>query len=129
MEPGQVVVGIDNGATKNNATVLDSSGRFLVDRMYEIPSRVAHGPGAAIEAMAAVMDLALRDLGIDRSRVVAVGLDTPGPASADGVISVRGATNFAQPAWWGFDASRKPSSVQGTSTRMAVSPLAAIVSQ
>ena len=103
MEPGQVVVGIDNGATKNNATVLDSSGRFLVDRMYEIPSRVAHGPGAAIEAMAAVMDLALRDLGIDRSRVVAVGLDTPGPASADGVISVRGATNFAQPAWWGFD--------------------------
>jgi glucokinase len=32
-----------------------------------------------------------------------VGLDTPGPASADGVISSKGATNFAQPAWRGFD--------------------------
>jgi predicted NBD/HSP70 family sugar kinase len=32
-----------------------------------------------------------------------VGLDTPGPASADGVISSKGATNFAQPEWRGFD--------------------------
>ncbi len=103
MDADRVVVGIDNGATKNNATVLDASGRFLVDRMHEIPSRVAQGPEAAIEAMAETMDLVLRDTGTDRSRVVAVGLDTPGPASAVGVISTRGATNFAQPAWWGFD--------------------------
>lgn len=103
MEGDQVVVGIDNGATKNNATVLDASGRFLVDRMYEIPSRVGEGPQAAIEAMAEVMDLVLHENGIAPGRVAAVGLDTPGPASADGVISVRGATNFAQPAWWGFD--------------------------
>ncbi|MGH2383051.1 MAG: ROK family protein [Candidatus Limnocylindria bacterium] len=103
MDMTRVVVGIDNGATKNNATVLDASGRFLVDRLYEIPSRVGEGPGAAIEAMAATMDLVLREAGIGRERVDAVGLDTPGPASADGVISVRGATNFAQPAWWGYD--------------------------
>ena len=32
-----------------------------------------------------------------------MGLDTPGPAAADGVISSKGATNFAQPAWRGFD--------------------------
>jgi predicted NBD/HSP70 family sugar kinase len=32
-----------------------------------------------------------------------VGLDTPGPASASGVISARGATNFAEREWWGFD--------------------------
>jgi predicted NBD/HSP70 family sugar kinase len=32
-----------------------------------------------------------------------VGLDTPGPASADGVISSRGAVNFVDPAWRGFD--------------------------
>ena len=98
-----VVVGIDNGGTKNNATVLDASGRFLVDRMYEVPSLVTEGPEAAIEAMVEAMDLVLRSAGIDRSRVAVVGLDTPGPASADGVISVRGATNFAQPGWWGFD--------------------------
>jgi predicted NBD/HSP70 family sugar kinase len=35
--------------------------------------------------------------------VRAVGLDTPGPASADGVISSKGATNFSTPEWWGFD--------------------------
>lgn len=98
-----VVVGIDNGATKNNATVLDARGTFLVDRMYEIPSRVGEGPDTAIAAMGETMELVLRETGVDRSRVIAVGLDTPGPASADGVISVRGATNFAQPAWWGFD--------------------------
>jgi predicted NBD/HSP70 family sugar kinase len=32
-----------------------------------------------------------------------VGLDTPGPASADGVISSRGSTNFAHAGWRDFD--------------------------
>lgn len=103
MHADQVVVGIDNGATKNNGTVLDASGRFLVDRMHQIPSRVGEGPEAAIEAMAQTMDLILRDTGIGLEVVAAVGLDTPGPASADGVISSRGATNFPQQAWWGYD--------------------------
>jgi glucokinase len=98
-----VVVGLDNGGNKNNATVLDSSGRFLVDRMVETPSLVHEGPEVAIEALARAMDRVLTDTGIDRSVVRAVGLDTPGPASADGVISSKGATNFSQPAWWGFD--------------------------
>jgi len=35
--------------------------------------------------------------------VRAVGLDTPGPASATGVISSKGSTNFSQAAWHGFD--------------------------
>jgi predicted NBD/HSP70 family sugar kinase len=35
--------------------------------------------------------------------VRAVGLDTPGPASATGVISSKGATNFNQVSWHGFD--------------------------
>lgn len=103
MKADQVVVGIDNGATKNNGTVLDASGRFLVDRMHQIPSRVGEGPEAAIEAMAQTMDLILRETDIGVGRVAAVGLDTPGPASAEGVISSRGATNFPQRAWWGYD--------------------------
>ena len=98
-----VVVGIDNGGTKNNATVLDVSGRFLVNRMYEVPSRVTEGPDAAIEAMVEAMEVVLEVAGVERERVMAVGLDTPGPASADGVISSLGATNFAQPAWRGYD--------------------------
>jgi len=98
-----VVVGIDNGGTKNNATILDLEGRFLVDCMYEIPSRVTEGPEAAIEAMTEAMEVVLRDAAIGSEQVAAVGLDTPGPASADGVISSRGATNFARPEWWNFD--------------------------
>jgi predicted NBD/HSP70 family sugar kinase len=98
-----VVVGLDNGGTCNNATVLDSSGKFLVDRLVEIPSRVTEGPEMAVESLAEALDGILALTGTERSRVRAVGLDTPGPASADGVISSKGATNFAQPAWWGFD--------------------------
>jgi glucokinase len=100
---GWVVVGIDNGGTSNNATILDASGRFLVDRLVEMPSRVTEGPEVAIEAMAGALDNVLRLTGVAPEAVRGVGLDTPGPASADGVISSRGATNFAQPEWRGFD--------------------------
>ena len=100
---GWVVVGIDNGGTSNNATVLDGSGRFLVDRLVEMPSLVTEGPEVAVEAMAKALDNVLDLTSIPLGAVRGVGLDTPGPASADGVISSMGATNFAQPAWRGFD--------------------------
>jgi glucokinase len=100
---GWVVVGIDNGGTSNNATVLDASGGFLVDRLVETPSLVTEGPEVAIDAMAQALDNVLELTGIAPEAVRAVGLDTPGPASADGVISSKGATNFSQPEWRGFD--------------------------
>jgi glucokinase len=100
---GAVVVGIDNGGTSNNATILDPSRGFLVDRLVETPSLVIEGPEVAIDAMARALDTVLDLTGIELSAVRGVGLDTPGPASADGVISSKGATNFAQPAWRGFD--------------------------
>jgi glucokinase len=98
-----VVVGLDNGATSNNATVLDASGRFLVDRLVETPSLVQEGPDVAVEALVQALDHILEQTGTARTSVRALGLDTPGPASADGVISSKGATNFSQPAWHGFD--------------------------
>lgn len=98
-----VVVGLDVGGTKTNATVLDDAGRFLVDRMVEAPSRVHDGPAAAIDAIEVAMELALESCGSSRPAVRAIGLDTPGPATADGVISARGSTNFSEPVWWGFD--------------------------
>jgi glucokinase len=98
-----VVVGLDNGGTSNNATVLEASGRFRVDRLVETPSLVREGPDVAIEALVQALDHVLQLTGTARSAVCAVGLDTPGPASADGVISSKGATNFSQPAWRGFD--------------------------
>lgn len=97
------MVGLDVGGTTTNATILDDGGRFLVDQMVEAPSRVHDGPAAAIDAIEAAMELALGSCGSSRSAVRAVGLDTPGPASAHGVISARGATNFSEPEWWGFD--------------------------
>ena len=98
-----MIVGIDNGGTKNNVPVLEPGGRFLIDAMAEVPSRVREGTAAALDALVAALDLGLQLAGVDRGAVRAVGLDTPGPASADGVISSKGATNFALPEWWGFD--------------------------
>ena len=54
-----VVVGLDVGGTKTNATVLAEDGRFLVDRMVEVPSRVREGPRAAVAAISEAMELAL----------------------------------------------------------------------
>jgi glucokinase len=98
-----VVIGLDNGGTANNATVLDASGRFLVDRLCETPSRVQEGPDAAVEALAQALDHVLELTGTGKASVRAVGLDTPGPASAEGIISAKGSTNFSHPAWRGFD--------------------------
>src|SRR5437899_1604274 len=80
----QVVVGLDNGGTAVNATVLDRTGRFLVDRLVETPSRVEEGPAVAIEALSGAFAGVLGLTGVAREAVCAVGLDTPGPASADG---------------------------------------------
>lgn len=98
-----VAVGLDNGGTSNNATVVDATGTFLIDRLHETPSRVREGPDVAIGALVRAFELVLEAAGIDRSDVRVVGLDTPGPASADGVISSVGSTNFSHPAWRGFD--------------------------
>jgi glucokinase len=97
------VAGLDIGGTTINATVLDSDGRFLVEEMAESPSFVREGPDKAIEAMARSLDDVLELVGVPRTHIRAVGLDTPGPANADGVLSSRGSTNFANPAWYGFD--------------------------
>jgi predicted NBD/HSP70 family sugar kinase len=100
---GPVVIGLDNGGTSNNATVLDAGGRFLVDRMVETPSLVREGPEVAVGALVRATENILALTGVPRAQVLAVGLDSPGPASADGVISSRGSTNFAHEAWRGFD--------------------------
>jgi predicted NBD/HSP70 family sugar kinase len=100
---GPVVIGLDNGGTANNATVLDASGSFLVDRLVETPSLVREGPDVAVDALVRATENVLELTGVDRGRVLAVGLDTPGPASADGVISSNGSTNFAHPNWRGYD--------------------------
>ena len=47
--------------------------------------------------------IAVSRAGVTIEDVIAVGLDTPGPASATGVLSAKGSTNFVHPQWAGFD--------------------------
>jgi predicted NBD/HSP70 family sugar kinase len=98
-----VTVGIDNGGTANNGTVLDCSGTFLIAEMAELPSLVREGPDKAITALVDSFDKVLAMTGVQKDRVRAVGLDTPGPASADGVLVTGGATNFGHPDWSRFN--------------------------
>ena len=103
-EPGaSFVVGLDNGGTCNNATVLDASPRFLVSELIETPSRVKEGPDAGLDALVFAFDNVLALTSTTSAQVRVVGLDSPGPASAAGVISRRGSTNFEHPDWCGFD--------------------------
>jgi predicted NBD/HSP70 family sugar kinase len=101
--PSWVVVGLDNGGTSNNATVLDAGGQFLVDHLVETPSAVRGGPSVAVDALATALDNILAYTSTPRSAVRAVGLDTPGPASAQGVLSATGGFNLGHPDWRGFD--------------------------
>src|SRR5258708_6888149 len=100
------MVGIENGGTSKNGTVRDSRGHFLVETMAELPSLVREGPDKAIGALVDTVDKVLAMTGIPRELVRAVGLDTPGPASAAGVLASKGATNFGHVAWGGFDIRR-----------------------
>lgn len=97
------VIGIDNGGTCNNATVLDHSGCFLVHHLVETPSRVKEGTEVALDALEESFAGMLALTGIRQEQIAAVGLDSPGPASANGVISPGGSTNFDHPDWHGFD--------------------------
>jgi predicted NBD/HSP70 family sugar kinase len=56
-----------------------------------------------LQQIADGLSIAVAKAGLSLSDVVVVGLDTPGPASADGVLSARGSTNFVHPNWAGYD--------------------------
>jgi predicted NBD/HSP70 family sugar kinase len=97
------VAGVDLGGTAVNYTLVDEEGRFLVEGLCEHPSLAKQGPeiclGQIADGLQAATDLA----GVALEDVVAVGLDTPGPASAAGLLSARGSTNFVHANWAGFD--------------------------
>ncbi len=104
VDGSDVIVGLDVGGTSVNATVLEvASGRFVVETMCESPSRVLEGPPIAMAALRESFAGVLSAAGIDEQRVSSVGLGTPGPASAGGVLSSQGSTNFSGSAWFGYD--------------------------
>lgn len=104
MSPAEkVVAGIDLGGTAINYTFLDERGQFLIQGLCEHPARSVEGPAVCLGQIVAGLELAAGRAGIPVSKLVAAGLDTPGPASASGVLSRRGSTNFVHPDWAGYD--------------------------
>jgi predicted NBD/HSP70 family sugar kinase len=98
-----VVAGVDLGGTAVNYTFLDDKGRWLIEGLCEYPARSKEGPEICLQQIADGFEMAVAKAGISLGDVVAVGLDTPGPATAAGVLSARGSTNFVHPRWAGFD--------------------------
>lgn len=96
------VIGIDLGGTKVNVTAFDGE-KFVIPEMLEVSSDVSEGPEACIERIKHVYDLALEAACWEDDEVEAIGLDTPGPASADGVLSAQGTTNFNHSGYSRFD--------------------------
>src|SRR3954447_10027713 len=98
-----LVAGIDLGGTAINYTFLDSQEKFLIDGLCEYPALSKQGPEGCLRQIADRLEGAARLANISTSDIAVIGLDTPGPASAEGVLSARGSTNFVHPGWAGFD--------------------------
>jgi glucokinase len=99
----QVVAGIDLGGTAINYTLLDQQEKFLIEGLFEHPALAKQGPEVCLQQIADGLKIAAETAGVSLDDVVAVGLDTPGPASAAGLLSARGSTNFVHSRWAGFD--------------------------
>jgi predicted NBD/HSP70 family sugar kinase len=98
-----LVAGIDLGGTAINYTFASVEGRWLIDGLCEHPARAKDGPSICLQQMADGLAMAAARAGVRLDDVVGIGLDTPGPATADGVMSAEGSTNFVHPDWAGFD--------------------------
>ena len=98
-----IVAGIDLGGTAVNYTFLDDSEKFLTEGLCEHPARSREGPEVCLRQIAEGLEIAAAKVGCTVADVAVAGLGTPGPASAAGVFSARGSTNFVHPDWSGFD--------------------------
>ncbi|MCU1326505.1 MAG: hypothetical protein JWN34_1875 [Bryobacterales bacterium] len=99
----KIVAGIDLGGTAVNYTFLTGDERFLIEGLCEHPALSREGPGVCLTQIEHGLGVAAALAGIAISDIAVVGLDTPGPASANGVLSARGSTNFVHPDWSGYD--------------------------
>jgi len=99
----QAVAGVDLGGTAVNYTLLNQGEKFLIDNLCEHPALAKQGPEICLQQIAEGLRMAAERAGIALEDIVAVGLDTPGPASASGQLSARGSTNFVHANWAGFD--------------------------
>jgi len=99
----KTVAGVDLGGNAINYTFLNSEEQFLIQGLCEYPARSREGPEICLKQIAEGLEIAAAKAGVSLADTLVVGLDTPGPASADGVLSAEGSTNFLHPDWSGFD--------------------------
>lgn len=98
-----VVAGVDLGGTAINYTLIDQQEKFLIEALCEHPALSKQGPVVCLRQIAEGLQIAVDLVGVGLEDVVAVGLDTPGPASSAGLLSAGGSTNFVHADWAGFD--------------------------
>lgn len=103
MRPLPIVAGVDLGGTAVNYTFLNGQEQFLIQEMCEYPARSKEGPEVCLQQIADGLEIAAQIASVPLEDVTVIGLDTPGPASAEGVLSLRGSTNFVHSRWGGFD--------------------------
>src|ERR1700688_2706089 len=99
----EVVAGVDLGGTAVNYTLVNRDEKFLIDGLCEHPSLAKQGPEVCLKQIEDGLQIAADRAGVQMSEIVAVGLDTPGPASAARMLSAKGSTNFVHANWAGFD--------------------------
>src|SRR4051812_6710656 len=100
----RIVAGVDLGGTAINYTLLDADSReFLIPGLAEHPARSKEGADVCLTQIVDGLAVMAAKYGVEPGSIIAVGLDTPGPASATGVLSAKGSTNFVHESWAGFD--------------------------
>jgi len=99
----QVAAGVDLGGTAINYTFLTAGERFLIEKLCEYPALSKEGPAICLKQIEDGLRMAAELAGLAMNDIAVVGLDTPGPASAAGVLSAEGSTNFIHADWSSFD--------------------------
>ena len=98
-----IVAGVDLGGTAVNYTLVNENEQFLIEGLCEHPALAKQGPEICLKQIEDGLRIAAQKAHVTFDEIVAVGLDTPGPASAAGQLSSKGSTNFVHADWASFD--------------------------
>lgn len=97
-EASFVVAGVDFGATHAVAALADLDGKILVS--IDTKRHIADGPEVCLRWMIEELKHLLSGLGLDQSRLLAIGIGVPGPVEHS---SGKPANPPIMPGWDGFD--------------------------
>jgi predicted NBD/HSP70 family sugar kinase len=94
-------LGIDFGHSHVRVAVSDLSSNILAERAA--PMDIDHESHEGLDIALELIDEALDEAGVDRSRLIGAGLGLPGPIQADGVIG----SSAILPGWVGVAAEEE----------------------